>query len=290
MVRGLDRRGYNAPGTYHNPVNILSFALIDIGSNLTHESFASDLDAVIARASAAGVVQQVVTGADLAGSRRAALLAALHPRTLFGTAGVHPHHAAGFAACRTEDFLELLARPEVVAVGECGLDYHRDLSPRTAQRTAFVAQLELAVLTRKPVFLHQRDAHEDFSAILADYAPRLAGGVAHCFTGGPPELERYLALGLAIGVTGWVCDERRGAALREAVPLIPADRLMLETDAPYLLPRDLAAKPASRRNEPAMLVHIARVVAAMRAQSPEELAAATTRNARRLFGFSAKDS
>ncbi len=266
-------------------MKILTFALVDIGSNLTHDSFAADLADVIARARAAGVVQQVVTGADLASSRRAARLAALHPGMLFSTAGVHPHHAAGFTAARREDFLELLALPEVVAAGECGLDYHRDLSPRDAQRTAFAAQLEMAVLARKPVFLHQRDAHEDFSAILADFAPRLAGGVAHCFTGGARELERYLELGMAIGVTGLVCDERRGGALREAVPLIPADRLMVETDAPYLLPRDLAPKPASRRNEPAFLVHIARSVAAMRGESPAELAAASTRNARRLFAL-----
>ncbi len=271
-------------------MKILSIELIDIGSNLTHESFAPDLGAVIARARAAGVAQQVVTGADLASSRRAAALAALHPLTLFGTAGVHPHYAAGFAACDPADFLELLFRPEVVAVGECGLDYHRDLSPRGVQREAFIAQLEFAVSTRKPVFLHQRDAHADFSAILADFAPRLAGGVAHCFTGGPAELERYLELGMAVGVTGWVCDERRGAALREAVPLIPSDRLMLETDAPYLLPRDLDPKPASRRNEPALLLHVAGAVAALRGESLGELAAATTRNARRLFGLAARDS
>ena len=268
-------------------MKILTLALIDIGSNLTHDSFAADLDEVIARACAAGVVQQVVTGADLASSRRAAQLAALHPRTLFSTAGVHPHHAAGFTAAHREDFLELLALPQVVAAGECGLDYHRDLSPRAAQRAAFAAQLDMAVLARKPVFLHQRDAHEDFSAILAEFAPRLAGGVAHCFTGGPRELARYLELGMAIGVTGWACDERRGAALREAVPLIPADRLMVETDAPYLLPRDLVPKPASRRNEPALLVHIARVVATMRGESPVDLAATTTRNARRLFALPA---
>ncbi len=260
-------------------------ALIDIGANLTHESFAPDLDAVLARAAAAGVVQMMVTGADHEGSRRAVALAVAHPGVLTATAGVHPHHAAGHGPQDRDALAALVRLPQVVAVGECGLDYFRDLSPRPAQRAAFLAQLEIAVEARKPVFLHQRDAHADFVAILEDFAPRLAGGVAHCFTGGPAELERYLDLGLAVGVTGWVCDELRGAALRDAVPRIPAGRLMIETDAPYLLPRDLVPMPRSRRNEPAYLVHVARAVAALRGERLEDLAAATTANARRLFAL-----
>jgi TatD DNase family protein len=258
--------------------------LIDIGSNLTHESFAADRDAVLARARQAGVVHQIVTGATLESSLAAAELAALHG-DLSCTAGVHPHYAASFDAGELPALRDLLARPAVVAVGECGLDYHRDLSPRASQRRAFVAQLDLAVASHKPVFLHQRNAHEDFVAILSDYAHRLAGGVAHCFTCGRPELDAYLNLGLSIGVTGWVCDERRGGDLRAAVPHVPADRLMLETDAPYLLPRDLAPKPPSRRNEPAFLPHIARAVAALRGENPAALAAACTANTRRMFGL-----
>jgi TatD DNase family protein len=280
---------YNAAYDHNtNELQHLSPALIDIGANLTHESFDVDRDAVMARARAAGVVHQVVTGASLASSRAALELARAAPGLLSATAGVHPHHAAGFEASARDDFLALLAEPEVVAVGECGLDYHRDLSPRATQRTAFLAQLEFAVVTGKPVFLHQRDAHADFAAILADFARSLRGGVAHCFTGGAMELEAYLALGLSIGITGWVCDERRGTAVRDVVARIPADRLMIETDAPYLLPRDLLPKPATRRNEPAFLPHIARVVAALRGQSLLELADASSANARRLFGI--KDS
>jgi TatD DNase family protein len=259
--------------------------LIDIGSNLTHSSFAADLEAVMDRAVTAGVRRQVVTGADLASSRAAAVLAAAHPGALWCTAGVHPHHATELEPGRREELEEMLSLPRVVAVGECGLDYFRDFSPRAAQRQAFVAQLQIAAAAGKPVFLHQRDAHEDFTAILAEFRPALAGGVAHCFTGGPRELEAYLALGLSIGVTGWVCDERRGADLREAVPRIPAERLMIETDAPYLLPRDIEPRPKSRRNEPAFLPHIARAVAALRGESPDALAAATVRNAVRFFGL-----
>jgi TatD DNase family protein len=265
----------------------MKISLIDIGSNLTHDSFAADRDAVMARALEAGVRRQVVTGADLGSSRQAAALAAAHPSMLSSTAGVHPHHAQSFDESRHAELSKLLLRPEVVAVGECGLDYFRNFSPPEAQRAAFIAQLHIAVTARKPVFLHQRDAHADFVAILKDFRAALAGGVAHCFTGGLPELEDYLRLDLYIGVTGWVSDERRGQSLRESVPHIPADRLMVETDAPYLLPRDLKPAPKSRRNEPSYLPHIARAVAHLRGETLEEVAAGTTRNAARFFGLDA---
>ena len=261
----------------------MGIELIDIGSNLTHASFAGDLEEVIARAVKAGVTRQIVTGADLASSRAAAAIAADHPSRLWSTAGVHPHHAANFAPALREELDELLKQPRVVAVGECGLDYFRNFSPPAAQRAAFVVQLELAVAARKPVFLHQRDAHDDFKAILADFRGRLAGGVAHCFTGDAAQLEDYLTLGLCIGITGWVCDERRGLPLRQVVPQIPADRLLVETDAPYLLPRDLKPRPASRRNEPHYLVHIAQTVADLRHQSLADLAASSNRTAVELF-------
>ncbi len=258
---------------------------IDIGSNLTHSSFDHDREQVLGRALEAGVARQIVTGADPAGSLAAADLAAAHPGVLWSTAGVHPHHAAGFDAAAGARLEQLLALDRVVAVGECGLDYFRDFSPREAQRAAFAAQLQIAAAVRKPVFLHQRDAHADFRAILADFRGRLAGGVAHCFTGGAAELEDYLDLGLHIGITGWICDERRGAHLRDVVARIPSDRLLVETDAPYLLPRDLAVKPASRRNEPCYLPHVARAVAAARGEPIESLAETTTRNAQELFGL-----
>jgi TatD DNase family protein len=203
---------------------------------------------------------------------------------LWSTAGVHPHYADGFAPPQREAFLELLNSSKVVAVGECGLDYFRNLSAPDSQRAAFSAQLELAVACAKPVFLHQRDAHADFLAVLREFAGALQGGVAHCFTGGPAELEDYLELGLSIGVTGWVCDERRGQALRDAVPRIPAKRLMIETDAPYLLPRDLNAGK-SRRNEPANLPHIAAAIAKLRGETLESLAKSTSANAATFFGL-----
>jgi TatD DNase family protein len=262
----------------------MKISLIDIGSNLTHDSFAQDRDAVMARALEAGVRHQVVTGADMVSSRQAAALAAACPARLSSTAGVHPHHAKSFDLSQRAELCALLRQPQVVAVGECGLDYCRNLSPPDAQRAAFVAQLEIAAAARKPVFLHQRDAHGDFAAILKDFRGGLSG-VAHCFTGGRSELEDYLALDLHIGITGWVSDERRGSSLREAVPHIPTGRLMVETDAPYLLPRDLEPRPASRRNEPCYLPHVARAVAHLRGESLDTVAAETTRNAIRFFGL-----
>ena len=264
--------------------------LIDIGVNLGHDSYDADRGSVIARAEAAGVVQMIVTGSSAVSSRQAVSLAGQHPGSLFATAGVHPHHATELDSAVLAELGELSLAPEVVAVGECGLDYYRNYSPHAAQREAFHRQLELAARCGKPVFLHQRAAHEDFIGILREHWPALSGGVAHCFTGGAAELECYLELGLAIGITGWICDERRGAHLLELVRRIPAERLLLETDGPYLLPRDLEPKPASRRNEPVYLPHIAAVVARARGEPAESLALTSTEAARRLFRLPRLDS
>lgn len=261
--------------------------LIDIGINLTHDSFDADRDVVLSRAKAHHVVQMVVTGATLPHSHAAAALSRQHPGRLYSTAGVHPHHASELDDASIESLRELLTAPEVVAVGECGLDYFRDISPRDVQRVAFARQLELAVECGKPVFLHQREAHADFVAILRDYLPRLSRGVAHCFTGVGNELDDCLELGLHIGITGWICDERRGAHLGPLMSRIPSGRLMIETDGPYLLPRDLKPKPASRRNEPAFLPHIAAAIAKARGESTENLAEHTTRSARAFFALPA---
>ncbi len=258
-------------------------ALIDIGVNLGHDSFDADREAVIARARAAGVVQMIITGANGPGTRQAIALAAADPQQLFATAGVHPHHAAELTPELLAELETLARHPEVVAVGECGLDYYRDLAPRAVQQRAFHQQLELAARVGKPVFLHERDAHDDFFAILREHRAALVGGVAHCFTGTAEQLERYLALDLAIGITGWICDERRGAHLLPLLQDIPAAALLLETDAPYLLPRDLRPRPASRRNEPMHLRHVAQVVAQARSETLEQLSATTTAASRALF-------
>jgi len=257
--------------------------LIDIGVNLTHDSFDRDREAVIARAQAAGVVQMVVTGASREHSPKALELARRYPGVLFATAGVHPHHAVEYTDECDADMRALHAESEVVAVGECGLDYFRDFSPRPAQRKAFERQLQLASENGKPLFLHQRDAHADFMAMMGNFDGRLGPAVVHCFTGNRAELFDYLDRDWHIGITGWLCDERRGGHLRELVRQIPANRLMIETDAPYLLPRTLVPKPADRRNEPAFLPHIAAELARDRGEEVTVTAAQAAAVARVFF-------
>ncbi len=264
--------------------------LIDIGANLTHPSFDPDRDTVLARARNAGVSRMIVTGADPDHSHGAAILAARYPLILYATAGVHPHHADRFTPEARAELSALLARPEVVATGECGLDYYRDFCPRSIQRRSFREQIKLAIACARPLFLHQREAYADFISILDEFSTGLPPVVVHCFTGDAGELEAYLERGFHIGITGWICDERRGSHLLDLVASIPSGRLMLETDAPYLLPRDLMPRPRTRRNEPFRLAHIAAVVARARGQTLAALAAETTATAERFFHLAAADA
>lgn len=257
--------------------------LIDIGVNLSHNNFDEDRDAVMKRAATAGVTRMIVTGSSDESNEAALRLAESHRSVLYATAGVHPHHASDYDNATDARIRELAARDAVVAIGECGLDYCRNFSPRDAQLAAFQAQLEIAADEGMPVFLHQRDAHDDFIEILEPMLPRLPRAVAHCFTGEGESLRQYLAMDLYIGITGWICDERRGMHLQDIASIIPDDRLMIETDAPYLLPRTLEPKPRSRRNEPAFLTEVLRVVAEARGQSREHVARITTDNAMSFF-------
>ena len=259
--------------------------LIDIGANLCHESFAPDLDDVLDRAAAAGVRRIIVTGTSGPDSEAAASLARRHPDRLRATAGVHPHAAATFDDAAAAAIEALAGREEVVAVGETGLDFFRDFSPRPDQERAFEAQLEIAVRLGLPVFLHEREAHRRFVEILKPCRDRLGPAVIHCFTGDRDALHACLDLDLHVGITGWICDERRGLHLRDLVGRVPHDRLMLETDSPYLLPRDLRPRPRTRRNEPAWLAHIARAVADATGETAQGVAARTTATARAFFGL-----
>ena len=255
--------------------------LIDIGANLTHPAFHADLQDVLKRAHAAGVKGIVVTGTSVDESVNALKVAT---DTIYATAGVHPHHASECDATTIPALRVLAQHPRVVAIGECGLDFNRNYSPHQDQEKWFGAQVELACDLKKPLFLHSRDAKDKFVSVLRQFKT-LPPAVAHCFTGEKDELHAYLDLGLYIGITGWICDERRGAHLLELVRDIPADRLMLETDSPYLTPRDLHPQPKARRNQPAHLPHILRAVARATGKPPEQLAEETTRNAKAFFGL-----
>ncbi|MGH8540349.1 MAG: TatD family hydrolase [Stenotrophobium sp.] len=257
-------------------------SLIDIGANLAHDSFDDDLDLVLARAWDAGLSSIVVTGSSRDSALKALQLAQRFPGKLYATAGLHPHHASEWSDALAALLRELAAHAQMVSLGECGLDYNRNYSPHADQRRAFAAQLQLAAELKKPLFLHQRDAHADFLAMLREHRSQLGNVVVHCFTDTREALNDYLALDCHIGITGWVCDERRGTHLLESVADIPDDRLLIETDAPYLLPRT-APKHSSRRNEPCYLPWIVKALAAARGQSEEQVAEITTRNARRFF-------
>jgi TatD DNase family protein len=263
--------------------------LIDIGANLTHDAFAADREAVLARAKASGVTGMVVTGSSLACSRAALALAQAHPDLLRCTAGVHPHHAADEKPCSLAELATLWAAPEVVAVGETGLDFFRDFSPRSEQERVFEWHLEQAGRTGLPLFLHERDAHARFLPMIRACRDLLSDAVVHCFTGDRTALYAYLDLGLYIGITGWICDERRGAHLLELVRDIPAERLLIETDCPYLLPRDLRPRPRDGRNEPAFLSHVLAAVARARGDEPALLGQQTTTNARQFFRWPAEN-
>lgn len=257
--------------------------LFDIGANLTHESFADDLGSVIAQARAEGVTTMMVTGACEQSNAMAAELAARWPG-LYSTAGTHPHHAAQFTQQTVEQIRHLLSMSDTVrAVGEAGLDYFRDISPRAAQWRCFEQQLEIAAELDVPVFMHCRDAHDDFISAIRPYRERISQMVVHCFTGDRRALHECLDLDLHVGVTGWICDERRGQHLLTLVSDIPEGRLMIETDSPYLMPRDLRPKPRSRRNEPKYLPHIAARIAQCRGESLQALAAHTTQTANQFF-------
>ncbi|WP_226573921.1 3'-5' ssDNA/RNA exonuclease TatD [Mangrovibacter yixingensis] len=258
--------------------------MFDIGVNLTSSQFDKDRADVVSRAQDAGVHGLLVTGTSVRESEQA-LACATEYKNCWATAGVHPHDASTWSETVAERIYRLTGQDKVVAVGECGLDFNRNFSSPLEQEQAFTAQLAIAAECELPVFLHCREAHDRFMALLKPWLNKLPAVVLHCFTGTREEAEICLAHGLYLGITGWVCDERRGLALRELLPVIPASQLLLETDAPYLLPRDLLPKPRSRRNEPCLLPHIFQQVARWRNEDQNELEAMTDNNVRRVFNI-----
>lgn len=268
--------------------------MIDIGLNLTSSQFQNDIDTVIKNALLADVTTMIVTGTSIEKSQQALDLTAQYPNSLYATAGIHPHDASTLTSQSIQQLMTLLNEDRVLAVGECGLDFNRNFSTPAEQLSCFEVQLELAVELQMPVFLHQREAKSDFINLIKKYRTGLVNGVAHCFTGGGEELEAYLEQDLYIGITGWLCDERRGKDLQDCVHLIPDNRLMVETDAPYLFPRNLKLpndasltgkqkKKMRSRNEPQYLPHIVQTLAELSNKNMTELVLATTENAKCFF-------
>ncbi len=257
--------------------------MIDIGVNLTNRAFDDDREDVIERALAVGITHMVVTGTDLGASAAAVSLAATRPQLLSCTVGVHPHDAAGLPPDWIAQLRTLAAQPGVRALGEMGLDFNRNYTPRAEQEACFVAQLELAAELGLPVFVHERDTGGRVRELLDRLADELVDVVIHCFTGCRDDLEAYLERGWHIGITGWVCDERRGQPVAELLADVPAERLMIETDAPFLTPRNMPGHRRQRRNEPANLVWVARRIAELTSRTELEVGAAAAATARRFF-------
>ena len=257
--------------------------LIDIGLNLMHSSFRKDRVEIIEEAKKVGVTQFIITGTNVNSSQKAAEYASNYPETLFSTSGVHPHDAKTCNGHTIFELEKIAKNDSVVAIGECGLDYNRNFSPQDLQRKWFEAQVELAQRIDMPLFLHEREAHEDLCNILNKYDSILEKSVVHCFTGNRTEAENYIDLGCYIGVTGWICDMRRGRNLQEAVSAIPPEKLMIETDAPFLIPKNFDEKPKKNRNEPRYLPHILKTIALCMGIDVEELARQVNKNTKKFF-------
>ncbi|WP_292950669.1 MULTISPECIES: TatD family hydrolase [unclassified Neptuniibacter] len=261
------------------------YSWTDIGVNLTDSSFDKDRNEVIQQAISQGIERLIITGTTLQESIQAIELCQQYPQHLYCTVGIHPHYAKDHSESDHLELSTLAKEANVLAIGETGLDFNRNFSLPEQQISSFEKQLELACTLKRPLFLHERDAHQKQLEMLKAYRDHFKDAVAHCFTGSKKELYNYLDLDLYIGITGWICDERRGTELQKLVKEIPSDRLMLETDAPYLLPRDLKPKPKSRRNTPNHLPHIAQKVASLVGKDLNLLNEETQKNCQRFFNL-----
>ncbi|NQY33937.1 MAG: TatD family hydrolase [Alteromonadaceae bacterium] len=259
--------------------------MIDIGINLTNKRFDKDRDALIERAKSVGISSMLVTGTNVIESQKADLLCQQYPTYLYSTAGVHPHDADHVASDYLDQLTTLASKNNVVAIGECGLDFNRNFSSPAQQERVFCEQISLAAALNLPLFLHQRDAFEPWIQYLEPYIDKVPAMVSHCFTGNREELDRCLVAGMYIGITGWICDERRGQELREIVKHIPLNRLMIETDAPYLTPRTIRPRPKSSRNEPSYLPYIVQALVQCTEYSEQDIIEQSSANAAKVFSM-----
>ena len=256
----------------------------DIGANLTHKSFEKDLESILNEANQSGVKRLSITGSCLEDSIMASEIAERYNSTCISTAGIHPHNAKEYSPELFTEIKSLLQKDIVKCIGETGLDFNRNFSSPEEQQLSFEAHIELSIEMDMPMFLHERDAHNKFLEITSSYIDLMPKSVVHCFTGNREALLKYLDMGFYIGITGWLCDERRGKHLEELIALIPLDKLMIETDSPYLLPRDMGIDK-SKRNEPRYLRHIAKKIASFRNESEELLFSAIYMNSLDFFNI-----
>ncbi|PCI62488.1 MAG: hydrolase TatD [Gammaproteobacteria bacterium] len=260
--------------------------MIDVGVNLTNTRFADDLENVLDRAKNKGLTNILVTGTSIASSQQAVKLCQKYPDFLTCTAGVHPHDADKVTTNFIDELTQLAQLDCVKVIGECGLDFNRNFSSQRQQITVFKQQIELATRLNMPLFLHQRDAFELWLELLTPYVNKIPAMVSHCFTGNKQQLEQCINAGMYIGITGWVCDERRGLELQQLLQHIPLKRLLIETDAPYLLPRTIKPRPKNNRNEPSFLEYIVKTIVENTDHSISEIIKHTSQNAQQIFALS----
>ena len=256
---------------------------IDIACNFTHESFKHNLEEVINDAELAGVEKFVLLCASLTDLDPIKQIQNNAPNKFFISAGIHPHHATETVEINYDQLLSQLQSITPHAIGETGLDYFRNISPPDIQKKSFRMHIEIAKELNLPLYLHQRDAHNDFIRIIRENRKNFPKFVVHCFTGTQKELDDYLELGAYIGLTGWICDAKRNIDLRKSIKNIPIEKMMIETDSPYLIPKNLINKPKKNINEPKYLPHIANEICELTGYELEELKLATSNNAINFF-------
>ena len=252
--------------------------MFDIGANLTSSHFSKDLDVVLNDSLTAGVEKICITSSNLDDVKNAKKISEKY-KNLYYSVGFHPHNAKDFKIEFLKDMSVYLNDPKAICLGEMGLDFNRNFSSKEEQILCFESQLSLANSISKPLFLHQRDAHEEFLSVLDNHKLNQKL-IVHCFTGNLSELEEYLKRDFYIGITGWVCDLKRGKELRECINQIPEDKLLIETDSPYLSPRKKI-----RRNEPKFLIDVAEEVATLRNETKESIINSSYENSLNFFNL-----
>ena len=251
----------------------------DSHCHVDEEAFDEDREEVLSRMKANGVTRCAVIGSDMETSRRAAAFAAAHSGVV-AAGGFHPHEASRFRESNLDELREMYQKGRIRAIGEIGLDYYYDHSPRDVQREVCIRQMELAWELKAPVAYHIRDAHQEMLEIMKGMKARLTGGIIHCFSGSAEIAKEYLKLGYYISFAGPLTF-KKAPRLQEAVKLVPKDRLLIETDSPYMAPEPVRG----RRNEPANVRYVGLKMAELRGEKPEEVAAFTTENAMQVYGI-----
>ncbi len=261
-----------------------TLGLIDIGANITHPQLHNQIDRVVENMKTQNISKTIITSSNLEDTKIALDIINSYPEIFYTTVGFHPHNAKDFIQEDIDTIIEYSENKKVLAIGECGLDYYREYSAKRDQLFCFEEQLKIAKNINSPVFLHERKAHEDFVMVLKKYILEIENVVVHCFTGTKDELDTYLEMGCYIGITGWITDLNRGKHLHDLLKYIPEDKLMIETDAPYLTPKNLPFKNTGI-NEPSYLKYVVQSISECLNKDMSYIEEITINNTKRFFSI-----